>query len=557
MTDRLNDGRPPVPQGLSAASASDAAIPTPCPTESDTSAPGAPIPPGAPLPPQPSQVPTRRPPARFDKRDWPTLVLSVLLSLFWCVASDGPKISLAFILFGGIGFSISMLAFFACALFLRGGLKGLGPYTIFLLVVVMGLACVPSVTANPDVRFLNAFVLAAASMLEYLLLAGCAESVALSLEGACLALATFVREQGRNIRVLRTLRRGSKGERSVLPAALRGLLAAALILAFVLPLLASADEGFASALRGLLGWLDDGWVMYRVVRLVFIGALAFSLLYGVAHAHGGDSSTHPASGRPASAVTVGTMLAVLDLLYLMFVAIQFGRLFGGTSIAVGDHAYAGYAREGFFQLVIVAGVNIVVAFLSVRARRGAPRSVVLIVLQYVLLFAILVMLASAALRMGAYVGRYGLTMLRALTYVGMLAILSLTVLVAVWVIRPGLKVFRWSVAALLVIWLAFGLSSPAERIAQYNVEGYLSGSIERIDVAYLVSLEPDSSYAVERLLDKKPSLRQEVMEMRHYGGTGYGYAGYGDAREGYGGMSAHHDWAERSLRELVGSGDES
>ena len=235
----------------------------------------------------------------------------------------------------------------------------------------MGLACIPSVTTNPSVRFLNAFVLAAASMLEYLLLTGCAESVALSLGGACLALATFVREQGRNIRVLRTLRRGSKGERSVLAAVLRGLLAAALILAFVLPLLASADEGFASALRGLLGWLDDGWVVYRIVRLALIGALTFSLLYGVAHVHGRGSSTRPASGRPASAVTVGTMLAVLDLLYLMFVAIQFGRLFGGPSIVAGDQAYAGYAREGFFQLVIVAGVNIVVAFLSVRARRGA------------------------------------------------------------------------------------------------------------------------------------------------------------------------------------------
>lgn len=546
MTDASNDGRPPVPQGFSTAPVPGGTTLAPAPAGSDAFAPGAPTSSGAPLPSQPPQVPTRRPPARFDERDWPTLVLSVLLSLFWCVASDGPKISLAFILFGGIGFSISMLAFFACALSLRGGLKGLGPYTIFLLVVVMGLACIPSVTTNPSVRFLNAFVLAAASMLEYLLLTGCAESVALSLGGACLALATFVREQGRNIRVLRTLRRGSKGERSVLAAVLRGLLAAALILAFVLPLLASADEGFASALRGLLGWLDDGWVVYRIVRLALIGALTFSLLYGVAHVHGRGSSTRPASGRPASAVTVGTMLAVLDLLYLMFVAIQFGRLFGGPSIVAGDQAYAGYAREGFFQLVIVAGVNIVVAFLSVRARRGAPRSATLIALQYVLLFTILVMLASAALRMGAYVGCYGLTMLRALTYVGMLAILSLTVLVAVWVIRPGLKVFRWSVAALLVIWLAFGLSSPAERIAQYNVDGYLSGSIERIDVVYLVSLGPDSSYAVERLLDEKPSLRQEVMEMWHYGDTGYG-----DAREGYGGMSSQRDWAERSLRELV------
>ena len=546
MTDASNDGRPPVPQGFSTAPVPGGTTLAPAPAGSDAFAPGAPTSSGAPLPSQPPQVPTRRPPARFDERDWPTLVLSVLLSLFWCVASDGPKISLAFILFGGIGFSISMLAFFACALSLRGGLKGLGPYTIFLLVVVMGLACIPSVTTNPSVRFLNAFVLAAASMLEYLLLTGCAESVALSLGGACLALATFVREQGRNIRVLRTLRRGSKGERSVLAAVLRGLLAAALILAFVLPLLASADEGFASALRGLLGWLDDGWVVYRIVRLALIGALTFSLLYGVAHVHGRGSSTRPASGRPASAVTVGTMLAVLDLLYLMFVAIQFGRLFGGPSIVTGDQAYAGYAREGFFQLVIVAGVNIVVAFLSVRARRGAPRSATLIALQYVLLFTILVMLASAALRMGVYVGCYGLTMLRALTYVGMLAILSLTVLVAVWVIRPGLKVFRWSVAALLVIWLAFGLSSPAERIAQYNVDGYLSGSIERIDVVYLVSLGPDSSYAVERLLDEKPSLRQEVMEMWHYGDTGYG-----DAREGYGGMSSQRDWAERSLRELV------
>lgn len=546
MTDASNDGRPPVPQGFSTAPVPGGTTPAPAPAGSDAFAPGAPTSSGAPLPSQPPQVPTRRPPARFDERDWPTLVLSVLLSLFWCVASDGPKISLAFILFGGIGFSISMLAFFACAFSLRGGLKGLGPYTIFLLVVVMGLACIPSVTTNPSVRFLNAFVLAAASMLEYLLLTGCAESVALSLGGACLALATFVREQGRNIRVLRTLRRGSKGERSVLAAVLRGLLAAALILAFVLPLLASADEGFASALRGLLGWLDDGWVVYRIVRLALIGALTFSLLYGVAHVHGRGSSTRPASGRPASAVTVGTMLAVLDLLYLMFVAIQFGRLFGGPSIVAGDQAYAGYAREGFFQLVIVAGVNIVVAFLSVRARRGAPRSATLIALQYVLLFTILVMLASAALRMGVYVGCYGLTMLRALTYVGMLAILSLTVLVAVWVIRPGLKVFRWSVAALLVIWLAFGLSSPAERIAQYNVDGYLSGSIERIDVVYLVSLGPDSSYAVERLLDEKPSLRQEVMEMWHYGDTGYG-----DAREGYGGMSSQRDWAERSLRELV------
>ena len=125
-------------------------------------------------------------------------------------------------------------------------------------------------------------------------------------------------------------------------------------------------------------------------------------------------------------------------------------------------------------------------------------------LQCGLLAAIAVMLASSALRMGLYVERYGLTMLRALTYVGVVSILMLGILTAVRLFRPRFRLYRWSLSSLLVIWLAFGLSVPAARIAEFDVNGYLNGSIEEIDVDYLYGLGPDASGALDHLAEERP-----------------------------------------------------
>src|ERR671934_314483 len=57
-------------------------------------------------------------------------------------------------------------------------------------------------------------------------------------------------------------------------------------------------------------------------------------------------------------VEIGTALALLDLLFLAFVAVQFRYLFGGRGL-VGSRThltYAQYARHGFFELVAVAAL---------------------------------------------------------------------------------------------------------------------------------------------------------------------------------------------------------
>lgn len=379
------------------------------------------------------------------------------------------------------------------------------PYEWFLLVATVALAIVPALLANAVVRELNAVVLAAASMLAFLVLAGGPESLALSMGGISAALGAFVGGLVRNVPVLRPTHAMTAQGRRTLASVLWGVLAAGAVLVVVVPLLLHADRNFGSALDHLFGWLDDEWWVWRVVRFLVVALATFSLLYGVAHAQEAHRVTEGAHvPRPANTVALTTMLAALDAVYLIFVVVQFQELFGGSSIVDATGAYASYARQGFFELVGVSAINLAVALACVWRLHTGKRPIILLVLQCGLLAAIAVMLASSALRMGLYVERYGLTMLRALTYVGMASILMLGILTAVRLFRPRFRLYRWSLAALLVIWLAFGLSVPAARIAEFDVNGYLNGSIEEIDVDYLYDLGSDAADALDHLAEERP-----------------------------------------------------
>jgi hypothetical protein len=63
--------------------------------------------------------------------------------------------------------------------------------------------------------------------------------------------------------------------------------------------------------------------------------------------------------RPTLGITeVATALAALDLLFLLFVIVQFRYLFGGDALVqvTPNLTYAEYARRGFFELVVAAGL---------------------------------------------------------------------------------------------------------------------------------------------------------------------------------------------------------
>lgn len=503
---------------------------------------------GCPPAPRPSldqsSVPAR--PSQPDQpkgggpKDLLCLGVAALLAFLWTLCVDElPMVLSAFFLgLGGLGTTLLLWGFFVACLLLRGGIKGLGRAALLLMAANLLLAVAPAMVFNAQLRLLNAIVLGICSLLAFALLAGGDEAAMLSSGGVARALGFFVREQFKNLGMLFSLRpstgEGGRGIRS----AVLGLLAGAAVLLLVVPLLASADAVFSGLVGDAFSWLEGDLELWLVrgLRLLLVGPLAFSLLFGLAHGHGRYLAAPKPGWRPAvSPLSLSCFLALIDSVYLVFVAIQFTYLFGGASSTAMYGGYAAYARSGFFQLVAVSAVNLVVVLFCQRLRRDAPRSAGVLALQLALLAATLVMLASAAWRMGLYVGCYGLSLLRALTYLGMLAIAALVALVALSLLRPRLPLFRLSLAVVVSLWLVFVFCNPVGRIASFNVDGYLSGSIEEIDVCYLGSLSPDAAPALRRLAEARPQFSDAVREQL----------------DGFDAMAQSFSWPFRTLGQLI------
>lgn len=467
-----------------------------------------------------ASLPTRGA-AAPTRQDVAVLACSVVLALFWCAAVSPFALSALFGLAGGAALCAGVLGFLGCALALAGRRVRWTRWSRALVALTLGLACVPALTADEWVRALNAPVLALSCMLTYLLLSGRPEGEVLGASGPVRGVAAFVRAQfahwGDLAKVVSA--RGRGGWRAI-GGVVVGALCALVVLACALPLLASADAAFGAlvgdALGALLGADATGRVM-DICRFALVLPMCFSLLLGVLHAQPRPAEAGATRQGPrASAASVGTMMALLDVVYLAFVVVQSSYLFGGPGALGLAGGYAAYARSGFFELMGVAALNLAVVLTCIWLRTGATRSRTICALELALVGSTAVMLVSAAWRMGLYVGEYGLTRLRLLTVWGMVAIAFLLALVVAKVLRPRTRLFRAALVGVLGLWLTFALAGPDALIARVNVDGYLSGSIERVDVDYLGNLSADALGPLARLAReaRDPNVAAEAAQAR-------------------------------------------
>ena len=175
-----------------------------------------------------------------------------------------------------------------------------------------------------------------------------------------------------------------------------------------------------------------------------------------------------------------TVLAVLDVLYAFFLAVQCAALFGGADyLARAGISYASYARSGFFQLVAVAAVNLACLLACLALCKGEGRGLRMVqVLGTLLVAASGVLLVSALWRMNLYVGAYGLSFKRALTYWGM-AVLAVLLAAALW--KVWHRHFRWFRVLLSVGaagWLLLNYANVDALVARYNIgRGLDTGAI--------------------------------------------------------------------------------
>lgn len=286
------------------------------------------------------------------------------------------------------------------------------------------------------------------------------------------------------------------GLRHVL-AFLVGLAIAVPILLLFGALFTSADPRFGTVLQAMLPLRPDQVVAHGMVAALLTWTVG-GYLRGVVLR--GPRGAVPAPVAPfLGVIEVATVLVLLDALFAVFVAIQLPYLFGGSErvLATAGMTYATYARRGFFELVAVTALVLpLLIALHVLMRPTRLRAVMWFrVLAGTLLVLVMLVVASAAQRMGVYQSVYGLTVLRVnvLAFECWLAVAL--ALFGVTVLLGRADRFAFALMAWGVIGtLGMHLPDLEGDIVRHNVAIAHQG--RSIDLGYLAELSADAAPAL-------------------------------------------------------------
>ncbi len=159
---------------------------------------------------------------------------------------------------------------------------------------------------------------------------------------------------------------------------------------------------------------------------------------------------------------------ILTVVYLIFCGIQIVYLFVGNMQLPEGYTYAEYAREGFFQLLAVSILNLIIVLIGLYFFK--PSRVLKGILTVMSLCTI-VMIASSAMRMLIYIQYYYLTFLRILVLWSLAVLFFIFAGVIVYIIKEKFPLFRYSMVVVTCLYLGLSFSHPDYWIAKVNIEG--------------------------------------------------------------------------------------
>lgn len=271
-------------------------------------------------------------------------------------------------------------------------------------------------------------------------------------------------------------------------------LGAAVVPTIIVAVLLSYDKGFSDLIERIFDFTIVGHFIHRSVVGLLIASLMFgALLYAL---HKPDSSQknddlalRTGGGSHVAPVIVScAALFPLLVLYVIFFISQWDYYMSAfTGVLPDGLTYAAYAREGFFQLCAVAGINAGLAVLAAvftkrraydpeKPDRDRVPPALRVALSVLSLFT-LVLIATAVSKMVLYVDAFGLTQKRvyAAWFMLLLAVAFIVVLIRqVW---HRMNLIGTLLCVFLVFFLAISVVNVDGMIVSYNVDRCLEGNI--------------------------------------------------------------------------------
>lgn len=287
----------------------------------------------------------------------------------------------------------------------------------------------------------------------------------------------------------------SRSRVSLLAPVVRGLVIAIPIAVVVGALLASADPIFASFFT-----VNFNFSRLLLDMLFVLGGSALMAgLLRLAAAEPLDRVNGPTWRLGTTEAVV--VLAVLDTVFAAFALAQAVAASGtgAETLRAAGITYADYARSGFFQLLWVAGITLVVLVLFSRVTGFAHRvgKLAFLALAEGAIALTLLIVLVASTRLSLYEDAYGFTMLRLYSHV----FAGLVAVVFAFLAADLAGLFqrrRWfvgvSAASAVVLLMALNVVNPEALVVGLNVNR--ASQTHKIDAQYFSELSSDAAPAL-------------------------------------------------------------
>ena len=233
----------------------------------------------------------------------------------------------------------------------------------------------------------------------------------------------------------------------------------------VFAMLSSADVVFRNFADGIFEGFSLSVIISIGFRIGFMFVVTYSVMCYAVKKELIEEVSDKKNMEPLIAIP---MALIMTMLYLVFSVIQIVYLFMGNMELPDGYTYAEYAREGFFQLLAVSILNLIIVLVCLCYFK--PNKLLKGILA-VMSICTFIMIASSALRMIIYIQYYYLTFLRILVLWSLVVLALVFIGVMIYIFTDTFPLFRYSMVVVTCLYIVLAFAKPDYWIAKVNVEG--------------------------------------------------------------------------------------
>ena len=291
-----------------------------------------------------------------------------------------------------------------------------------------------------------------------------------------------------------------------------GLVISLPLIVIVIFLLSGADAVFRELTNSILENINIGNIFNVCFRVSFMFFATYLLVAYLCKKTIREEVKDRRTGEPVLAITITSLLTII---YLLFSGIQIVYLFLGQMQLPKGYTYAEYAREGFFQLLAVSVLNLVIVLVCMGFFK---ESKVLKIVLTIMSACTFIMIVSSALRMIIYIRYYYMTFLRIFVLWSLIVLFLLFAGIVINIYKESFPLFKYSMVVITVLYIILSFAHPDYIIASVNLANApqsVNDNLSQNNSSFFLADEPyeDFSYLTILSADAAPVIIPYMKKM--------------------------------------------